>query len=261
MVKVKDIHSFIKELANESLAESWDNVGLMLGDENQDVRRILVCLDVTTSVVEEAKIKNIDLIISHHPLIFKGIKNIDFNNFKGNIVKELIKNDISVISAHTNLDSAEFGLNDYLAKLLNLEEIQVLVPSKTDTNVGLGRLGKLPESMNLEEFITYVKEKLDLKFVKLVRANDKKINKIAILGGSGASFIYNLPEVDIYLTGDIGYHEAVDAVELNQNLLDIGHFAEKQSKELLKRYLEDLEISKSYEVIFADSEKEPFEVC
>ncbi|MDO4813847.1 MAG: Nif3-like dinuclear metal center hexameric protein [Gemella sp.] len=260
MVKVKDIYSFIKDLADENLAESWDNVGLILGDENQKVEKILVCLDVTTDVVKEAKEKSIDLIISHHPLIFKGIRNINFNDFKGKILKELIKNDISVISAHTNLDSAKFGLNDYLSKLLELQETKVLVPNKQVEDTGLGRIGNLSESMSQEEFIEYAKEKLGLKFVKLVKANDINIKSVAILGGSGASFIQTLPEVDIYLTGDIGYHDAVDAIEMNQNLLDIGHFAEKASKALFKSYLEKLPTSNSYEVVIAESERDPFKI-
>lgn len=260
MIKVRDIHDFLNKLADENISESWDNVGLMLGNENQEVKRILVCLDVTTSVVYEAIEKNVDLIISHHPLIFKGIKSINFNDFKGNILKELIKNDISVISVHTNLDSAELGLNDYLAKLLNLQDIRVLVPNKQLEGVGLGRIGKLSKPLSLKEFIKFTKNSLDLNFVKLVKANDKNISSVAILGGSGGSFLYTLPEVDIYLTGDIGYHEAVDAQEMDINLLDIGHFAEKASKMLLKSYLENLNISKFYEVILSESEKEPFEI-
>ena len=116
MVTVKNIYKHLNKLADVKLAEKWDNVGLMLGDYNNEVNKVLVCLDVTTKVVEEAIANNIDLIVSHHPLIFKPLKSLDFTeDFKSNIIRDLIKNDIAVISFHTNLDSATLGLNDYLA--------------------------------------------------------------------------------------------------------------------------------------------------
>lgn len=261
MVKVKEIYQHIRQLAPEELAEDWDNIGLLLGDSNQDVTKILLCLDITTDVVREAIENKVNLIISHHPLIFKAIKKLDYSSFKNNIIRDLIKNDISVISAHTNLDSSRLGLNDFLANKLSLQETTPLIPNMTDSEVGLGRVGILEKEMSIEEFVVYTKEKLELNFVKLVKSNDKYIRKIAVLGGSGASFLNIIPEdVDIYLTGDIGYHEAVDAIEMHKNILDIGHFAEKISKELLKEFLESLNISQYYTVISAKSERDPFEI-
>ena len=106
MVTVKNVYDHLNELADVRLAEKWDNVGLMLGNYNKEVKKVLVCLDVTTKVVKEAIDKKINLIVSHHPLIFKPLKNLDFTeDFKSNIIRNLIKNDISVISFHTNLDS------------------------------------------------------------------------------------------------------------------------------------------------------------
>ncbi|MBF0713217.1 Nif3-like dinuclear metal center hexameric protein [Gemella sp. GH3] len=260
MVKLKNIYEEIVKLADENLAEKWDNVGIMLGDNEKSVKKILISLDVTTSVVTEAIEKKVDLIISHHPLIFSPLSKINYNDFKGRIIRDLIKNDIAVISAHTNLDSAKEGLNNYMAKLLNLQNTSVLVKNPENSDVGLGRVGNLPNMMSLDNFITYVKEKLNLDFVKLVKANDNNINTVAILGGSGGSFIYGLPNVDIYLTGDIKYHEAIDAKEMQQNLLDIGHFAEKASKNLLKSYLENIDLSKEYDVLLSEVEYEPFEI-
>lgn len=261
MVKVEEIYKHICQLAPEELAENWDNVGLLLGDSNQDVTKILVCLDITTRVLSEAIENKVNLIVSHHPLIFKAIRKLDYGSSKNNIIRELIKNDISVISAHTNLDSSRSGLNDYLANKLSLQESTPLIPNVNVPEVGLGRIGILKKEMPLEEFVVYAKERLELNFVKLVKSNDNIIKKIAVLGGSGASFLYDIPEdVDIYLTGDVGYHEAIDAIEMHKNILDIGHFAEKVSKVLLKEYLESLEISKYYTVITAKSEKDPFEI-
>lgn len=260
MVKLEYIYKEISKLANENLAEKWDNVGIMLGDSKKNVNKILIALDVTTFVVEEAIEKEVDLIISHHPLIFSPLYKIDYTNFKGQIIKELILNDIAVISAHTNLDSAKDGLNTYLANLLGLRNLTVLAENPNNSEVGLGRVGTLPSEMSLDDFITYTKEKLSLNFVKLVKANENDIKTVAILGGAGGNFVYDLPKVDIYLTGDIKYHEAIDAIEMRQNLLDIGHFAEKVSKNLLKEYLEGLDLTKECDIFLSKVEYEPFEI-
>ena len=257
MTTVKDIFNHLNNLADVKLAEKWDNVGLMLGSNNNEVSRVLVCLDVTTSVVEEAIANNVNLIVSHHPLIFKPLKNIDYTtDFKSRIIRNLIKNDISVISFHTNLDSATLGLNDYLAKILKLNEIQVLFEHSLDNTAGLGRIGKLTNPMKLNDFITYIKNCFSLEIVSAVIGDEKEISTIALLGGSGADFIYTLPEVDVYLTGDVGYHAALDAIEMKKNIIDIGHYTESLVKDLLLDYISELNV----EVIKSTVEKSPFKI-
>ena len=257
MTTVKDIFNHLNNLADVKLAEKWDNVGLMLGNYNNEVSRVLVCLDVTTNVVEEAIANNVNLIVSHHPLIFKPLKNIDYTtDFKSRIIRNLIKNDISVISFHTNLDSATLGLNDYLAKVLKLNEIQVLFEHSLDNTAGLGRIGKLNKPMKLSDFITYIKNCFSLETVSAVIGDEKEISTIALLGGSGADFIYTLPEVDVYLTGDVGYHAALDAIEMKKNIIDVGHFSENLVKDLLLDYISELNV----EVIKSTVEKTPFKI-
>ena len=257
MTTVKDIFNHLNKLADVKLAEKWDNVGLMLGSNNNEVSRVLVCLDVTTSVVEEAIANNVNLIVSHHPLIFKPLKNIDYTtDFKSRIIRNLIKNDISVISFHTNLDSATLGLNDYLAKILKLNEIQVLFEHSLYNTAGLGRIGKLTNPMKLNDFITYIKNCFSLETVSAVIGDEKEISTIALLGGSGADFIYTLPEVDVYLTGDVGYHAALDAIEMKKNIIDVGHFTENLVKDLLLDYISELNV----EVIKSTVEKSPFKI-
>ena len=258
MVTVKNVYDHLNELADVRLAEKWDNVGLMLGNYNKEVKKVLVCLDVTTKVVEEAIDKKINLIVSHHPLIFKPLKNLDFTeDFKSNIIRNLIKNDISVISFHTNLDSATLGLNDYLAKLLNLNDIKVLFEHNLDNTSGLGRIGRLETPLNIKDFIKYLKDNLSLNTVSAVIGNEKDISTVALLGGSGADFIYTLPEeVDIYLTGDVGYHAALDAIEMKRNIIDIGHFAESLVKDLLLNYIAKLEVI----VEKSNVEESPFKI-
>ena len=257
MTTVKDIFNHLNKLADVKLAEKWDNVGLMLGSNNNEVSRVLVCLDVTTSVVEEAIANNVNLIVSHHPLIFKPLKNIDYTtDFKSRIIRNLIKNDISVISFHTNLDSATLGLNDYLAKILKLNEIQVLFEHSLDNTAGLGRIGKLSKPLKLNDFITYIKNCFSLETVSAIIGDEKEISTIALLGGSGADFIYTLPEVDVYLTGDVGYHAALDAIEMKKNIIDVGHFTENLVKDLLLDYISELNV----EVIKSTVEKSPFKI-
>lgn len=257
MTTVKDIFDHLNNLADVKLAEKWDNVGLMLGSNNNEVSRVLVCLDVTTNVVEEATAKNVNLIVSHHPLIFKPLKNIDYTtDFKSRIIRNLIKNDISVISFHTNLDSATLGLNDYLAKILKLNEIQVLFEHSLDNTAGLGRIGKLSKPLKLNDFITYIKNCFSLETVSAIIGDEKEISTIALLGGSGADFIYTLPEVDVYLTGDVGYHAALDAIEMKKNIIDVGHFTENLVKDLLLDYISELNV----EVIKSSVEKSPFKI-
>lgn len=257
MITVKNVFDLLNKLADVKLAEKWDNVGLMLGNYNDEVNKVLVCLDVTTQVVEEAIAKNIDLIVSHHPLIFKPLKSLDFTaDFKSNIIRDLIRNDISVISFHTNLDSAELGLNDFLAKKLELENINVLFVHDLDKNSGLGRIGQLKNELPQDEFITYLKSKFDLNTVSIIRGNNNNIRTVALLGGSGADFVYSLPDVDIYLTGDIGYHAALDALEMKKNMIDIGHFSEHLVKDLLLDYIKNLGV----DVVKSEVEKSPFEI-
>lgn len=258
MVTVENVYSHLNKLADVKLAEKWDNVGLMLGDYNNEVNKVLVCLDVTTKVVEEAIANNIDLIVSHHPLIFKPLKSLDFTeDFKSNIIRNLIKNDIAVISFHTNLDSATLGLNDYLARLLNLKDIKVLFEHSLDSTAGLGRIGKLEKPLDMGDFIKYIKEKYSLDTVSAVIGDESVISTVALLGGSGADFIYTLPEeVDVYLTGDVGYHAALDAIEMKKNIIDIGHFAESLVKDLLLDYIAKLDVK----VKKSDVEASPFKI-
>ena len=122
-VKCSDIINIMEEYANSNLAEDWDNVGLMVGDENKTISKILVALDIEDKIIDEAIEKNCDMIITHHPFIFKGIKSIKASDTIGARIIKLIKNNICVFSAHTNLDIAKNGTNDTLANLLNLEKI------------------------------------------------------------------------------------------------------------------------------------------
>ena len=148
-------------------------------------------------------------------------------------------------------------MNDYLAKLLNLNDIKVLFEHNLDNTSGLGRIGRLETPLNIKDFIKYLKDNLSLNTVSAVIGNEKDISTVALLGGSGADFIYTLPEeVDIYLTGDVGYHAALDAIEMKRNIIDIGHFAESLVKDLLLNYIAKLEVI----VEKSNVEESPFKI-
>lgn len=229
MKKVKDIIKIMEDFAPANLKEDFDNVGLMVGNKEAVVKKILLALDCTLEVIEEAKRKNIDLIITHHPLIFKKPSSITTDSLLGKKIIELIKNDISLYSSHTNLDSAERGLNETIVKILGFEKgelLEINKNSRNDKSEGLGRLVTLEEDIRIEELISHIKEKLNIEAVKVVIGKEK-IRKIAIINGSGSSF-FNIAHnkgADCIITGDTTYHYASDYKEMGISIIDIGHFS------------------------------------
>lgn len=344
--KCSNIVRFFERISPSKLAEDWDNVGLLVGSFEKVINKAMLCLDVTSKVVDEAVKNNVDIIISHHPLIFKGLKRINKEDFKGSIIYRLIQNDISVYSAHTNLDAASDGVNYQLAKALELDEITdledykyeklykiaVFVPEESLDSVrdamtnegagfigkyssctfasmgkgtfkamegaipyigdigkfeevneirletiveetrlkkviaaminahpyeevaydvyleelkgkkyGLGKIGLLKETKDINTFALDVKNKLNTPNVRVIGSKDN-IKKVAVYCGSfDDKLLHKLKTVaDIIVTGDIKYHAAVDMLEMGICAIDAGHFAtEAQVLEILKEKLAD----------------------
>ncbi|WP_250277663.1 Nif3-like dinuclear metal center hexameric protein [[Clostridium] colinum] len=227
-VKCSDIINIMEEYANPNLAEEWDNVGLMVGDENKTINKILVALDVDDKIIDEAIEKKCDMIITHHPFIFKGIKSIKASDITGKRIIKLIKNNICVFSAHTNLDIAINGTNDTLAKLLNLEKIVNLF-EKDNSVVGLGRVGELPETMPFIDLIERVKKALNLNNLVVSGSLDTPVKKVAICTGAGGEVDFMFQAIskgcNVYITGDIKYHNSQVANDLGLCLIDATHYA------------------------------------
>jgi len=204
------------------LAYDWDNVGLQIGTLNQNAKKVLVTLDVTKKVVKEAIQNKVDLIISHHPLMFKAVKNIVFDSPNGWIIKNLIQNNIAVYSAHTNFDVADGGMNDFLAKALNIQNPQLM-----DEIDNIGRFGSI-EPTEFDDFVKQIKETFNLETVKVIGNTKKTISSVGISGGSGSHHMYAAKKknCDVYITGDITYHTALDAIQLGMTLIDVGHHVE-----------------------------------
>lgn len=253
-MNVEDIIKKIEDFAPQNLSLEWDNTGFLCGDINRDVHRVLLALDVNLKTISEAIQNKCDMIISHHPMFFKGIKKIDFLSPEGKAVELLIKNDILVFSAHTNMDAAENGINQRLAELFELLDIKVLEPVGEKT--GIGRFGTLKKEMSIEAFSELVKEKLDTPFVKV--SGGKNIKKLAICSGSGAEYFHLAKEngCDALLTSDVKYHNALDAEENGICLIDAGHFpTEKIVCDIFKEILGDLPVE-----IVISKEKDVFEI-
>ncbi|OQY10182.1 MAG: Nif3-like dinuclear metal center hexameric protein [Fusobacteriia bacterium 4572_132] len=245
MIKLKNIIRRLEKKYPQRLKEEWDNVGLILGDSNQEIKKIQLSLDVTEEVIENAIKNKIDLIITHHPMIFGSLKKINNQTILGKKILKLLKNNISVYTLHTNLDSAKEGLNNYIVNKLGIQKSEILVKISEEGN-GIGRIFKLSKKVLLLEYIDKIKAKLEIENIRVVYNENQKVQKIGIVNGSGASYIRKMKRagVDLFITSDIKYHEALDSLEAGLPLVDIGHYeSEVFFSDLIKKELpEDIEV-------------------
>ncbi|WP_027407829.1 Nif3-like dinuclear metal center hexameric protein [Anoxybacteroides tepidamans] len=339
-----EVIQLFERFAPKHLAMEGDPIGLQIGTLNKPIRTVMVALDVLENVIDEAIEKSVDLIIAHHPPIYRPLKQVVTEQPQGRIVEKCIKHDIAVYAAHTNLDIAQGGVNDWLAEAMGLQHVEVLVPTyeealkklvvyvpKTHADVvrealgnagaghignyshctfnsdgvgtflpqeganpfigekgalekveevrietifpaslqkkviaamlkahpyeevaydiyplenkgrvwGLGRIGQLPQEMTLAEFAEHVKKSLDVPKVRVVGDLQDKIKKVAVVGGDGNKYIWQakMSGADVYVTGDIYYHVAHDAMAMGLNIIDPGHNVEKVMKQGVARFL------------------------
>lgn len=226
MVIVNDIIKVMEGFAPTTLAEGFDNVGLMVGDERMEVNGVLLTLDVTSEVVREAVERGVNMIVSHHPLIFSPLKSIIGRNDIERAVILAIQNGVAIYSAHTNADSTIGGVSYTLAEKLVVNNLNVISPKDgEDGAVGLGVYGELDREYDMVEYLTKVKEVLGLKSLRYSDIHKQTVRSVALCGGSGASFIGKVKNlgVDLYLTGDIKYHDYF-STENELTIADIGHF-------------------------------------
>lgn len=261
MLKVEDISRVIEDYAPLALQESYDNAGLQVGRSDSPVSAVLLCLDVTEEIVKEAKARRCNLIVSHHPLIFRGLKNLTGADQTQRIVIEALKEGIAIYSAHTNLDSTLEGVSHEMAHQLNLKNLEVLVPSEKDENVGLGVIGYFDHPVPQLEFLRNVKETFSVKALRYsAQTQHLVVKKVALCGGSGASFISNAlaKKADAYLTGDLKYHDYT-SYGLDILIADIGHYeSELCSRRILSRIIR--EAFPDCVIYFAESETNPIKI-
>ena len=222
----RDVMNVIEKEYPLNYALSWDNVGLLVGRDDKEVKKIYIALDATDKVIDEAVKNGADMLITHHPMIFGGIKKINNHDFTGRKIMRLIRNNISYYAMHTNYDV--LGMADLSADYLKLEEREVLsVTEETkDGCEGFGRVGVLPKQMSLRECGEFVKAALSLNDVKIYGDLEQPVHRAAICTGSGKSMISDVlaKGADVYVTGDIDHHTGIDAVAAGLAVIDAGHY-------------------------------------
>jgi dinuclear metal center YbgI/SA1388 family protein len=225
MPKLKEVIQRIEEMFPPTLAAQWDNTGLQLGDPESEVRKVMIALDPLPEVLREAAGKKINLVITHHPLFFDPIKSLDLSKGNGLAVAASIKNKIAIYAAHTSFDRASGGLNDFLAERLGLMGTRPLEPLAGNPDEGFGRTGNLKTPVTAKTLAERVKKALSLEAVRLTGEPDRKIHAVALCGGSGADLLELAADsgADVFITGDVKYHQALKALERGICLIDAGH--------------------------------------
>ena len=221
-MKVREIIQVIEEFAPLSIQEGWDNSGLCVGSPEDEVTSVLLALDCTPELVDEAMACGADMIITHHPLIFSGLKKISPEDMIGAAVIKAIKAGIAIYAAHTNADKVLEGVSGAMAARLGLVDVEVLDLDGEGT--GLGAVGNFPEPMTADQAIALVKEKFALKSMKASKPVEGMISRVAMCGGSGGSLIGAARKAgaQLYISGDISYHNFFTPEDFM--IMDIGHY-------------------------------------
>ncbi|MBQ8816673.1 MAG: Nif3-like dinuclear metal center hexameric protein [Lachnospiraceae bacterium] len=258
MLTCEDVIQCLEDLFPVSLAESWDNVGLLVGRREKPARAVMLCVDVTESVISQAIQAGVSMIVSHHPLIFSGMKQITNDNVFGTRLLDLIQADICVYAMHTNFDV--MGMADAAAERLRLLDTEVLQVTYEDeiATEGIGRVGKLMGTMTLEEVAALTKEAFEVPHVKVFGDPDTLCCEVAICPGAGKSLVEDVLRTgaDVYITGDIDHHTGIDLVAQGVCVIDAGHYGVEK---LFVPYLHDIFLKMMPEcTVIRAVEKEPF---
>ena len=238
---LKDIIAHLEQVAPLEYQASYDNSGLIVGNENLEVHSAVISLDCTEEVVEEAIAKGSNLIIAHHPIVFSGLKKFNGSNYVERTVIKAIENKIAIYAIHTNLDSVAHGVNKKIGDKLALKNLNILSQTSGLENVGAGMVGEVGNSMEELAFLEHVKQALNAPMLKYTALLNKPVCKVAYCGGSG-SFL--LPEAiaqgaDVFISSDFKYHQYFDA-ENQIVIVDVGHYeAENFTKELICEILSE----------------------
>ena len=227
-MKCNNILDNLLKVMPRELAMSWDNVGLLAGSKEKEVKNIVVCLDLSEKLIEKAISLKADLIVSHHPLIFSPIKNVTDETSVGKRLVSLIKNDISYIALHTNYDIAAGCMSDLVAERIGLRgEPLEKTASMEEEDVGIGKVGDLEKHLKISEIAKLVKERFNLPHLRIFDGGeDRLLSRIAISPGSGKGMYKAAYEkrASLLISGDISHHDAIDALELGVATIDAGHY-------------------------------------
>jgi dinuclear metal center YbgI/SA1388 family protein len=255
-MKGRKIIEAFEQLAPLYMAEAWDNCGMLLGSREKEIKSIYIALDATDDVIEDAMNKNVDLLLTHHPLIFKPLKCITDENFIGRRVRNLIQSDIIYYAMHTNFDVAVMA--DLAAEYLKLSDTEIL--ERTDEEHGIGKIGNLPKEMSLEELCQFVKDTFDIESVKVFGDSEARIKRVVIMPGSGKSYIKNTikSQAEVMITGDIDHHEGIDAVACGLTIIDAGHYG---IEHIFIKYMKEYINNNFSEInVFIEKSNAPFKI-
>ncbi|MCL4161250.1 UNVERIFIED_CONTAM: hypothetical protein GTU68_020608, partial [Idotea baltica] len=221
---IKELVDYLESIAPLEYQESYDNSGLIVGDKNDKITNVLVSLDSTESVIDEAIEKGCNIVIAHHPIIFKGLKKLTGKNYIERTIIKAIKNDIAIYACHTNLDNITGGVS-FKMELVN--DLQI---------VGSGAIGILEKPLAAKEFLSFLKTNMAVSVIKHTNILSETIQRVALCGGSGGFLLNNAiaAKADIFITSDYKYHEYFDA-DKKIVIADIGHYESEQfTKELIR---------------------------
>ena len=228
-MKCIEIFNYLKEIYPLELAMDWDNSGFLIGRYDNEAENVLITLDITNGAIDFAVKNNVNLIVSHHPIIFSAIKQITEETLLGNYILKLIENNISVIAMHTNFDIAKGGMADIASRRLALRCTEPLEVTFKDENneLGIGKVGELPEALSFEKLLALVKYAFRQETVAVYGKENIKdyVERVAISPGSGRGmYKYALGRADVLITGDITHHEGLDAANMGMCIIDASHY-------------------------------------
>lgn len=227
-ITIGDIAKAIEEYAPLPLQEDYDNAGLQTGDPTAEAKSALICLDVTKEIMDEAIALGCDMVISHHPLIFRGLKSVTAGDPTSEIIRKAIKHDIAIYSAHTNMDNTNGGVSYEMAKHIGMTDVEVLAPMNEAKTFGSGLIGNI-QPTRLGELLEKMKKEFGTGAIRYCGDKAATVRRVAVCGGSGAFLIPQaiVRGADLYISGDIKYHDFT-ANKSKINLADIGHYESEQ---------------------------------
>lgn len=247
MTTLETVGQFLEGLAPLRTAEEWDNVGLLVGDRQQPLRRIMTCLTITPTTAAEAIQREADLIVSHHPLPFRPLTQLTSDTTTGSLLLELIASRIAVYSLHTAFDSADAGINQQLALVLGLRQIGALVT--TGDSIGAGRWGRLESPLRLADMIARIKQQLGIEHVQVVGDPERMIATLAIACGAADEFLAAARRLrcDAMLLGEARFHTCLEAEAAGMALILPGHYSSERFglerlADLISRQFPELEV-------------------
>lgn len=227
---IQDITTHLESIAPAHLQESYDNAGLLVGNPTTEVTGVLTSLDCTEDIIAEAKARGCNLVVAHHPIVFRGLKRFNGSNYVERTIIKAIKEDVAIYAIHTNLDNVRHqGVNERIAQRLGLENLRLLGPKDEDGTIGSGMIGELPAAMEETAFLHHLKDRMVTPVVKHTQLLEQPVKTVALCGGAGGFLLSQAKKAgaQAFVTSDYKYHEFFDA-DGDLVICDIGHYESEQ---------------------------------